>query len=103
MTSRKPRTKGLEKAKKFALTQAESMMNVLLQVAVSSTDDRARVAAATAILDRAFGLPVAKHQLSGPVGAPIAFVNPRDLSGEELAKLAQLYAAEAADTDNDGS
>lgn len=65
------RPKELKGVQELARTHALLAINVLARVAKSGKSESARVAAATALLDRAFGKPVQMTELSGKNGAPI--------------------------------
>lgn len=72
-----------EKAK----THAETALKALADIARKGESESARVSAATAILDRAYGKPAQSHQLSGPRGGPIPTMDVAKLKGmtnEEL-------------------
>jgi hypothetical protein len=55
----------------MAKDHAEAALATLHQIATSGESEGARVSAATAILDRAYGKPPQSHELSGPGGGPI--------------------------------
>lgn len=51
----------------------------------------ARVSAATAILDRAYGKPSQSHEHSGPGGAPIQTMDVTNLSDDQFAALEAAF------------
>ncbi|WP_288142766.1 hypothetical protein [Mesorhizobium sp.] len=59
------------------------------------------MAAANAILDRAYGKPSQSHEHSGPGGAPIQTVDLTRLSGDELAQLEDIFGPLAGPGDYD--
>ena len=76
-------------------------LKALVDVAMKSESDSARVAAANALLDRAYGKPSQSHQHSGPGGGPMQFVDLTKLSGDELAQLESIFGPLAGSGDDD--
>lgn len=76
-------------------------LRVLVDVATKGGSESARVAAANAILDRAYGKPSQSHEHSGPGGAPIQTVDLTRLSGDELAQLEDIFGPLAGPGDYD--
>lgn len=78
---------------------SKTALDALIQIAKSGESESARVSAANAILDRAFGKPLTSVELTGKHGGPIQTMtlNPSALSD---AALAELYAAMAGQEDD---
>ncbi len=91
---RKPGTKAratvVQKAtlSELARKHTAAALRTLVEVAASGTSEAARIAAASAILDRGYGKPPASVEHSGPDGGPIEYTDPFDLSEEQLAVIA---------------
>jgi hypothetical protein len=79
-------------------------LNVLVDVAKGGESESARVAAANAILDRAYGKPSQSHQHTGPNGGPIPTVDLTNATDEDLDRLEALFGplAGTAGDDDEG-
>jgi hypothetical protein len=78
-------------------------LKALVDVATKSESDSARVAAANALLDRAYGKPSQSHELTGSNGGPIQTVDLTKLSGDELAQLEHIFGPLAGPGDDDAT
>ncbi len=93
-SGRKPGTKAratvIQKAtlSELARKHTTAALRTLVDVAATGTSEAARIAAASAILDRGYGKPPAAIEHSGPDGGPIEYTDPFDLSEEDLAVIA---------------
>lgn len=67
----KEQAKTLAAIKALAAEKSQDAVLALHQIAVAGEDERARVQAAVAILDRAFGKPRQELEVSGPEGGPV--------------------------------
>jgi hypothetical protein len=85
----------------LAREHTTTALQVLVDVAKKGESESARVAAANAILDRAYGKPRQSHEHSGPNGGPIASVDLTKLSGDELAQLESIFGPLAGSGDDD--
>lgn len=88
-----------EMAKGFA----PAALKTLEEIAASGASDAARVSAAIAILDRAYGRPPQNLEVSGPDGGPIATIDATRLSSEALRELSGAFIDEDPETDAGGS
>lgn len=61
----------------------------------------ARVTAATAILDRAYGKPSQSHELSGPNGGPIPTVDLTNLTDADIDRLEAIFGPLAGTAGDD--
>lgn len=66
-------------------------LRVLVDVATKGESESAKVAAANALLDRAYGKPSQSHEHSGPGGAPIQTMDVTNLSDDQLAALEAAF------------
>nr|BAT25892.1 hypothetical protein [Aureimonas altamirensis] len=64
-----------------------------MEIAIEGGSEAARISAANAILDRAYGKPGAG---GGDAAAPDGPTNPKDLSDDELLSIASAGGARAA-------
>ena len=74
----------------------EGAVAALVQV-YQTGSDAAKVAAATAILDRRFGKPSQAVELSGPGGGPVLTLDPSRMSTAALHELLGAMCDEATD------
>jgi len=74
----------------MAKTHAAAALKTLAEIAKDGESESARVSAATAILDRAYGRPPQAMQLTGEEGGPIKTEDVTDQ--KRLAALAHLIA-----------
>ncbi|AVA20666.1 hypothetical protein [Rhizobium sp. NXC24] len=86
---------GVSQAKKdiaqMAKVHAVDALNTLAKIAKSGESESARVSAANALLDRAYGRPMQSHQVTGKDGGPLEHnhkITASDLSDDELANIA---------------
>lgn len=92
----------------MAKAHATAALKALADIATSGESEGARVSAATAILDRAYGKPTQSHELSGPGGGPIPTVDLTNVSADDLDRLEALFgplagaAGDDADEDQGG-
>lgn len=92
----------------LARAHTATALNVLVSVAKSGSSDSAKVAAANAILDRAYGRPTQSHQHAGPNGGPIPTVDLTNVSDDDLNRLEAIFgplagaAGDDADEDQGG-
>ena len=77
----------------LARGHAEAALDALVEIAVEGGSEAARISAANAILDRAYGKPGAGD--AAPA-APDGPTNPKDLSDVELLSIASSGGARAA-------
>lgn len=75
----------------LARAHTATALNTLVAVAKKGESESARVAAANAILDRAYGKPTQAHQHSGPGGGPIPTVDLTNMSPDDLDRLEALF------------
>lgn len=81
-------SKAKRQLSEMAKEHAEAALGTLAEIhADRQAPHAARVSAATAILDRAYGKPSQSHEHSGPGGAPIQTMDVTNLSDEQLAAL----------------
>ncbi len=74
----------------MARQHTSTALETLLEVAMASDSDAARVSAANALLDRGYGKPPQPMEHAGPGGGPIEY---RNLDEAEIdARLAMLDA-----------
>lgn len=87
----------------LARAHTADALKVLVDVAKKGASESARVAAANAILDRAYGKPTQSHQHAGPGGAPISTVDLTNMSDDDLNRLEAIFGplAGAAGDDAD--
>lgn len=85
----------------LARQHTATALKVLVDVAKDGESESARVAAANAILDRAYGKPRQSHEHSGPGGAPMQFVDLTRLSGDQLDQLESIFGPLAGPGDDD--
>ncbi|PSJ60759.1 hypothetical protein [Pseudaminobacter soli (ex Li et al. 2025)] len=85
----------------LARAHTSTALQVLVNVAKDGESESARVAAANALLDRAYGKPRQSHEHSGPNGGPITSVDLTKLSGDELAQLESIFGPLAGSGDDD--
>lgn len=84
----------------LARAHTSTALGVLVEVAKKGESESARVAAANALLDRAYGKPSQSHEHSGPGGAPIQTMDVTKLTDEQFAALEAAFGISA---DDDGS
>lgn len=94
-------SKAKRQLSEMAKGHAEMALSVLAEIAQNGEAESARVTAAVAILDRAYGKPPQSLEVSGPEGGPIATVDATKLSTEALRELAGAFV-ENPDTDASG-
>lgn len=82
----------------LAKQHTETALNALVNIATSSESDAARVSAATALLDRAYGKPRQSVNHSGAVGS----YDLSKLSDDELDRLEQILGPLADDGGDQG-
>lgn len=87
----------------LAQKHTATALQVLVDVAKKGESESARVAAANAILDRAYGKPSQSHEHTGRNGGPIQTVDLTKLSGDELAQLEHIFGPLAGPGDDDAS
>lgn len=75
----------------LARRHTKTALEVLVMVAKTGESESARVSAANAILDRAYGKPSQSHQHSGPGGGPIPTVDLTNLTDADLDRLEALF------------
>lgn len=75
----------------LARAHTATALGVLVSVAQKGESESARVAAANAILDRAYGKPTQSHEHAGPGGAPISTVDLTNVSADDLDRLEALF------------
>lgn len=75
----------------MAKTHATAALKALADIAKGGESEAARVSAAIAILDRAYGKPTQSHELSGPGGGPIPTVDLTNISNDDLDRLEALF------------
>lgn len=80
----------------LARQHTSTALNALVHVATKSDSDSARVAAANAILDRAYGRPTQSHEHTGRNGGPITTVDLTKATDEQIAALEDLFGPLAA-------
>lgn len=85
----------------LAQKHTATALQVLVDVAKKGESESARVAAANAILDRAYGKPSQSHEHTGRGGGPIQTVDLTKLSGDELAQLEAIFGPLAGSGDDD--
>lgn len=85
----------------LAQKHTATALQVLVDVAKKGESESARVAAANAILDRAYGKPSQSHEHTGRNGGPIQTVDLTKLSGDELAQLEAIFGPLAGPGDDD--
>lgn len=87
----------------LARKHTATALGVLVNVAQKGESESARVAAANAILDRAYGKPSQSHQHSGPNGGPIPTVDLTNVSDDDLNRLEAIFGPLAGSAgDDDG-
>lgn len=94
-------SKAKRQLSEMAKDHAEAALKTLADIAKSGTSESARVSAATALLDRAFGRPMQSHEHSGPNGGPIQSVDLTNTSNEDLERLEALFGPLAGATGDD--
>lgn len=87
-----------------AKTHADAALKTLADIARSGESESARVTAAVAILDRAYGKPSQSHEHSGPNGGPIPTVDLTNMDADDLDRLEAIFGplAGAAGDDAEG-
>jgi hypothetical protein len=85
----------------LARAHTATALGVLVDVAKKGESESARVAAANAILDRAYGKPSQSHQHSGPNGGPIPTVDLTNMSDDDLNLLEALFGPLAGSAGDD--
>lgn len=86
----------------IAKGHAEAAMQTLAEIAAGGEAESARVSAAIAILDRAYGKPPVALHHSGPNGGPIATLDATVLSTDALREIMAAMTDENADPDKSG-
>ena len=86
----------------LAKGHAEAAMRTLVDIARNGEGESARVSAAIAILDRAYGKPPVALHHSGPNGGPIATLDATALSTDALREIMAAMTDENADPDESG-
>lgn len=76
-----------------ARTHAPEALRTLVQIAKKGESDSARVSAANAILDRAYGKPSQAHEHAGPNGGAIPTIDVTKLKGMTDTELEALERA----------
>ena len=85
----------------MARAHAGEALKALVKIAKDGENEGARVSAATAILDRAYGKPTQSHQHSGPGGAPIQTVDLTHISDAQLETLKSVFGPLAGASGDD--
>jgi hypothetical protein len=100
---RKPGKVSAAKRNLAEMAQAYAVvaLKTLADIAKSGESEGARVSAATAILDRAYGKPAQSHQHSGPNGGPIPTVDLTNATNEDLDRLEALFGPLAGTSGDD--
>lgn len=78
----------------LARSHTETALKTLVEVARKGESDAARVSAANALLDRAYGKPSQAVEVAGPQGGPIPILDAAKLRGatdEELDTLEKFF------------
>lgn len=84
----------------LARQHTSTALGVLVDVAKKGESESARVAAANAILDRAYGKPRQSHEHSGSNGRPIQ-VDLTHMTADDLQRLESLFGTLASVADDD--
>lgn len=87
----------------MAAGHADAAMKALADIAKDGDSEGARVSAAIAILDRAYGKPPIALHHSGPNGGPIQTLDATALSTDALRELMAAMNGKDADPDASGS
>jgi hypothetical protein len=74
----------------LARLETEAALQTLVEIMHKGKPDAARVAAAQAVLDRAWGRPLQALEHSGPEGSPLLSMNLTVLPDVQLARLAEV-------------
>src|SRR4051794_37242895 len=85
----------------LAKQHTELALKTLVSVATKGESETARVAAANALLDRAYGKPSQSHEHSGPNGGPIPTVDLTNLSDADIERLEAIFGPLAGTTGDD--
>jgi hypothetical protein len=97
------RPKELAHVKDLARTHTESAIKTLAEIMRSKkASPNARVSAADAILDRAWGRPAQAIEMSGPGGGPIDVNRLAGLTDEQLSRLEAVLDEVVQDGPGDG-
>ena len=80
----------------MAKTHAAAALKALVDIAKDGESEGARVSAATAILDRAYGKPTQSLQHTGAGGGPIQTVDLTNVSDDEHARLEAILGVAVA-------
>jgi len=87
--------------RELARAKTGEALKALVDVATKGKSESARVSAATALLDRAYGKPMQAHEHGGVGGGPIA-VDLTGASDAQLAALAAVFGPLASASADDG-
>ncbi len=85
----------------LARQHTSTALTALVDIAKKGGSESARVAAANALLDRAYGKPTQSHEHSGPGGTPITTVDLSKVSDEQLDTLEAIFGPLAGTGDDD--
>lgn len=85
----------------LAKAHTATALQVLVDVAKKGESESARVAAANAILDRAYGKPSQALQHSGPGGGPIPTVDLTNATDDDLQRLEAIFGPLAGTAGDD--
>jgi hypothetical protein len=85
----------------LARAHTATALKVLVDVASTGESESARVAAANAILDRAYGKPSQSHQHTGPGGGPIPTVDLTHMSDDDIDRLEAIFGPLAGTAGDD--
>lgn len=85
----------------LAKKHTSTALKTLVDVATNGVSESARVTAANALLDRAYGRPTQSHEHSGPHGGPIPTVDLTNLTDDQLATLEGIFGPLALTGDDD--
>lgn len=92
----KEQAKTIAQIKELAASKSEAAVEALYQIATRGKDERARVQAAVAILDRAFGKPRQELEVSSPPDGAVtvkAEVKGPPVQGDQLADVLAVLAS----------
>jgi len=68
-----------------AKAHTQTAISTLADICTHGADEKARISAAEALLNRAWGKPTERHELTGANGGPVHTKTTADLTDEELA------------------
>lgn len=85
----------------LARQHTNTALKALVDIAQKGESESARVAAANALLDRAYGKPTQSHEHSGPGGSPMQTVDLTNVSTDDLNRLEALFGPLAGGPSDD--